>query len=724
MTATAEVKDVVRPDSSALDTDSDVAWKVDLLRSVGEECQTEAELKKLVEKKPNFVLYDGFEPSGRMHIAQGVYKTINVNKCTKAGGTFIFWVADWFALMNDKMGGDINKIRTVGEYLIEVWKASGMDMTKVKFLWSSEEISKHAEEYWGHALDIAQRSTLARVKKCCQIMGRKEDSLTAAQILYPIMQCADIFFLRADICQLGVDQRKVNMLARDYCDAAGRKLKPVILSHHMLYGLKKGQAKMSKSDPDSAIFMEDAPEDVQRKLSNAYCPVEADVAELAADDSNEMQLVKDELKNPCLDYAQYVVFSREGATMEISGKTYSDFAELKNAFLSGDVKEEELKACLAAEVNDILEPVRRHFTEDEVAKALLEQVKQWKRESLEPTSSITRMQLSPEDGETAVGRSYVVFAPLASETVLLSSVWDVAARLRQAPSDFVPLLWLRDWSARTLGCVGGAEERIHGYYNLLLHGLRSLAPDLMERVRVVWQGQAILSDPEPYWTSVINAGRQCSLETVRRSLPKDEDLEGAAQVVASIMHVGDVLALAHKDGTLIICDEHGQDGLHQLAAEHLVRCGLPKPMIQTTEVVSLRLQAEGEGLEADTNVSLTDAVPDVSRKIKKAFCEPENVDFCPPLVWVDDFLLPLQSEFMVKRKPENGGDKVYTSADELRADFAAGALHPGDLKPALGKALNAALDGVRAGVKGSKELKRAQKKLDDFIKAQRKKQKK
>jgi len=313
---------------------------------------------------------------------------------------------------------------------------------------------------------------------------------------------------------------------------------------------------------------------------------------------------------------------------------------------------------------------------------------------------------------------------LPSERVLLGDVWDTTGRLRQAPEDSVPLLWLSDWSARTLGCVGGAEERIRGYYDLLLHGLRSLAPDLMERVRVVWQGQAILSDPEPYWTSVINAGRQCSLEAVRKSLPQSEDLEGAAQVVASIMHVGDVLALAHKDSALIICDEHGQYGLHQLAAEHLVRCGLPKPVIQTTEAVSLRLQAEGEGLEADTNLSLTDAVPDVSRKIKRAFCEPENTDFCPPLVWVSDFLLPLQGEFVVKRKPDNGGDKVYTSADDVSTDFAAGALHPGDLKPALGKALNAALDGIRVGVKSSKELKRAQKKLDDFIKAQQKKQKK
>lgn len=34
-----------------------------------------------------------------------------VNKCTEAGGIFKFYVADWFALMNDKMGGDMKKIK-------------------------------------------------------------------------------------------------------------------------------------------------------------------------------------------------------------------------------------------------------------------------------------------------------------------------------------------------------------------------------------------------------------------------------------------------------------------------------------------------------------------------------------------------------------------------------------------------------------------------------------
>ena len=78
--------------------------------------------------------------------------------------------------------------------------------------------------------------------------------------------------MQADICQLGNDQRKVNMLAREYCDATKRKLKPVIVSHSMLPGLKEGQEKMSKSDPESAIFMEDSEADVNAKIKKAFCP--------------------------------------------------------------------------------------------------------------------------------------------------------------------------------------------------------------------------------------------------------------------------------------------------------------------------------------------------------------------------------------------------------------------------------------------------------------------
>eukprot|EP01018_Ginkgo_biloba_P003336 Gb_36227 [translate_table: standard] len=44
--------------------------KFNLVRSVGEECIQEDELWNLLEKKKDPICYDGFEPSGRMHIAQ------------------------------------------------------------------------------------------------------------------------------------------------------------------------------------------------------------------------------------------------------------------------------------------------------------------------------------------------------------------------------------------------------------------------------------------------------------------------------------------------------------------------------------------------------------------------------------------------------------------------------------------------------------------------------
>ncbi|CAK9310954.1 unnamed protein product [Citrullus colocynthis] len=343
--------------------------KYQIVRSVGEECIQEDELRNLLDKKPEPVCYDGFEPSGRMHIAQGVMKAINVNKLTSAGCRVKIWIADWFAQLNNKMGGDLKKIETVGRYLIEIWKAVGMDLEggKVEFLWSSKEINSRAAEYWPLVMDIARRNKLPRIIRCSQIMGRSEqDELTAAQILYPCMQCADIFFLKADICQLGMDQRKVNVLAREYCDDIKRKNKPIILSHHMLPGLQQGQEKMSKSDPSSSIFMEDDEAEVNLKIKKAYCP----------------PLIVE--GNPCLEYIKYLIFpwfkefTVERNADHGGNKTFTTFEELVADYATGVLHPGDLKPALSKALNKILEPVREHFKNDSNAKDLLKRVKAYR----------------------------------------------------------------------------------------------------------------------------------------------------------------------------------------------------------------------------------------------------------------------------------------------------------------------------------------------------------
>ncbi|CAM8990488.1 unnamed protein product [Rhodiola kirilowii] len=343
--------------------------KFQIVRGIGEECIQEDELRNLLEKKQEPICYDGFEPSGRMHIAQGVMKAINVNKLTSAGCRVKIWIADWFAQLNNKMGGDLKKIEVVGKYFIEIWKAVGMDLErgKVEFLWSSQEINSRAHEYWPLVMDIARKNKLPRIMRCCQIMGRNEqEELTAAQILYPCMQCADIFFLKADICQLGMDQRKVNVLAREYCDDIKRKNKPIILSHHMLPGLQQGQEKMSKSDPSSSIFMEDEEAEVNVKIKKAYCPP---------------KIVQG---NPCLEYVKYMIFPWFGKfkverKAENGGdRIYQTFEDLVAEYESGELHPGDLKPSLAKAVNTILKPVRDHFANDPNAKDLLKRVKAYR----------------------------------------------------------------------------------------------------------------------------------------------------------------------------------------------------------------------------------------------------------------------------------------------------------------------------------------------------------
>ena len=318
-----------------------------LISSIGEEIIGEDNIINLLKNKKEVIAYDGFEPSGRMHLAQGLLRTHNVNKFTKAGVKFKFWVADWFALMNLKLGGDLKKIQSAGHDMIKIWKACGMDMNNVEFIWSSEEINKRSDEYWKLVLDIGTKFNLNRIKKCTQIMGREEsDDLAASQIFYPVMQCADIFFLKADITSLGIDQRKVNMLAIEYCDKIKRKFKPIIVSHHMVMGLD-GSDKMSKSNPDNAIFMDDKPSEVKRKINQAFC------------EPGNIE------KNPLLDWIKHIIMQIVGNfTIPANEKwnepeiKYTEYDLLENDFKNNKIHPKGLKDGMIKHITDLLVPVQ------------------------------------------------------------------------------------------------------------------------------------------------------------------------------------------------------------------------------------------------------------------------------------------------------------------------------------------------------------------------------
>jgi tyrosyl-tRNA synthetase len=354
----------------------DTETRLELIKGVGEEVITEPELRDLVQTKSKIVAYDGFEPSGLAHMPFGVFRPLLLRDLSKARVTFKLWIADWFGWINNKMGGDLEKIKMVGKYFIEVWKAAGVDPRWVKFVWASENMD---HEYWKRVILIGKTTTLKRATRMLSIMGRKAGELNyVAQFYYPMMQTSDIFQLQADICQLGLDQRRANILAREVGPRLGY-WKPVVVSHHMLMGLE-GQktpdgfednkemdieisSKMSKSMPQTAILVHDTEKQIMQKIHAAYCAP------------------KEIRNNPMLDYTKHLIF-RAYPEMEVDRPQkfggpvfYESYQKLEQDFRDGLLHPTDLKVAVAIYLNDMIKPIREHFEKNPKAKKLYQLVK-------------------------------------------------------------------------------------------------------------------------------------------------------------------------------------------------------------------------------------------------------------------------------------------------------------------------------------------------------------
>jgi tyrosyl-tRNA synthetase len=257
---------------------------------------------------------------------------------------------------------------------VEVWKHCGMDLKNVEFVWASDLLNNR--EYWKTVMQIARNSTVKRILRTVQIMGRSEsDTLQASQIIYPCMQAADIFHLKADICQLGMDQRRVSILARELGPSLGF-WKPVIVSHHMLMGLTQPTPnvsekdakertialKMSKSNPDSAIFMTDTDEDIKRKLKKAWCP-EGQTGE-----------------NPVLEYFKYIIFEKFDSVTIKRPEKYGgnleipSYLEFEQMFKEKKIHPTDAKSAAAGYIEKLISPVREKILHDTKSREMREEI--------------------------------------------------------------------------------------------------------------------------------------------------------------------------------------------------------------------------------------------------------------------------------------------------------------------------------------------------------------
>ncbi|MBA4719295.1 MAG: tyrosine--tRNA ligase [Nitrosopumilus sp.] len=330
----------------------DILEKVDLIeRPPTEEVVTRDELIELFKTNSSPKHYIGLEISGFLHLGSLISTGFKINDFMKAGVKCTVFLADWHTLINDKLGGDWDVITKVSKYYAEAFKlvCPGVNIVLGSELYDSRK------EYWREFIEFTKHMSLKRTMRTLTIMGRTEDEtkIDLAKLLYPPMQAVDIHSLDLDIVHSGMDQRKIHMLVREIFPKMKWKV-PVAVHHKLLPGLSKPAdtsdsqilGKMSKSDPNSGVFIHNTDDEIKKKISKAWC-----------EEANTQN-------NPLLEIARTIIFHKfNKMNVERPEKfggnvSYTNYNQLETDFAEKKLHPGDLKQTVGSYLVKIISPIR------------------------------------------------------------------------------------------------------------------------------------------------------------------------------------------------------------------------------------------------------------------------------------------------------------------------------------------------------------------------------
>jgi tyrosyl-tRNA synthetase len=300
------------------------------------EIVTDDDLRALLAL-PHKKVYAGYEPSGEIHLGH----LVTINKLVDlqaAGFEVTVLLADLHAFLNRK--GTMEKIGELAEYNKRCFE--GLGLKNVTYVLGSDlQLNR---DYELLVLQLSQQITLNRATRSMDEVGRQMDHPTVSQMIYPIMQMADIAMLGADAAVGGIDQRKIHMLAREHLVNFGYKA-PVCIHTPILNGL---DGKKMSSSQGNYISVADSEEEIRKKCQKAFCPPE--IAE-----------------NPILQIFQHHIFPRIGEITirrpeKFGGdRTFSAYGELESAYGKSEVHPLDLKKTCGESLAGIFAPVREYI---------------------------------------------------------------------------------------------------------------------------------------------------------------------------------------------------------------------------------------------------------------------------------------------------------------------------------------------------------------------------
>ena len=189
-------------------------------------------------------------------------------------------------------------------------------------------------------------------------------------------------------------------------------------------------------------------------------------------------------------------------------------------------------------------------------------------------------------------------------------------------------------------------------------------------------GTDVQLTPE-YELNVLRLSQAITLNRAKRSMDevgRNMDAPRVSQMVYPIMQMVDIQTL----GVDMALGGIDQRKIHMLAREYLPTIGAKAPLCMHTPILN-GLNGKKMSSSEGNYISVADSEDEIRKKMKKAFCPPE-IEENPVLQTLKYHVFPRMGTVTLKRPEKFGGDRGFASYEECEAAYAAGEIHPADLK--------------------------------------------
>ncbi|NCD01227.1 tryptophan--tRNA ligase [bacterium] len=297
-------------------------------------------------------LITGIRPTASLTIANLIGAAFPLLELQKTDNEILVFVATMHGLTDHEPKEVVSSV----DDIVKDYLALGLDPKRI-IIFDQRDVRRQVallKLYLERHITVNRACRVPTLKEKLK-KGQNPEQANVLLMNYPVMMAADILLQEAEIVPVGKDQYSHMEIAKELCDSFNSKYGKNVLIRSEALNRKEpvnilalsGEGKMSKTKPETAIFLNDEASVIKKKIMKAETAVEGK-------DSDKIQSL--------LNIVKAIKPERESFMQEIINR------HRKGEKVMGEFK--KALAEIVIEFTNVFQEKRKNISDDDVRKIL------------------------------------------------------------------------------------------------------------------------------------------------------------------------------------------------------------------------------------------------------------------------------------------------------------------------------------------------------------------